>query len=354
MRSSGAKRESRTAVTLRPEITVTRQRPVNLREPDADLFRHELEKTIPPTQLLRFSNVRITPEGILIKAGRILPESFAFSFLRDEWKMRSVVKLLGRNYLFRKIRDVKEEVVWLTDAWSAGYFHWVADVLSKVFLVRDLARERAVLLPSAYARFDFVGPSLSAFDIRKIQFMGPDEVVRCETLLIPTPVAPSGHFRNDVIHGVRQQLLAQFGAGTSTTNRRIYISRMRAPKRRISNEADILAVLHKLDFETVHAEDLPFVDQVRLFSEARYLVSNHGAGLTNMLFMRSGGSVLELRHKTDRINNCYFTLASALDLNYFYQTCDPLHRDEDAHLADLVVDTERLEQNLLRITDEGK
>lgn len=348
MRSSGTKRESMTAVKLRPEITVTRQRPVNLREPDADLFRHELAKTIPPTQLLRFSNVRITPEGILIKAGRILPESFAFSFLRDEWKMRSVVKLLGRNYLFRKIRDVKEEVVWLTDAWSAGYFHWVADVLSKVFLVRDLARERTVLLPSAYARFDFVRPSLAAFDIRKIQFMGPDEVVRCETLLVPTPVAPSGHFRNDVIHGVRQQLLERFGSTRVETDRRIYVSRTRAPKRKISNEAEVCALLLKHGFETVHAEDLPFVDQVRLFSEARYLVSNHGAGLTNMLFSRRGASVLELRHKADRINNCYFTLAAALGFDYFYQLCEPTS-DRDPHTADLSVDMPLLEKTLLSI-----
>jgi hypothetical protein len=88
------------------------------------------------------------------------------------------------------------------------------------------------------------------------------------------------------------------------------------------------------------------VQQVKIASAARYLISNHGAGLTNMLFMRPGGSVLELRHNTDRINNCYFTLASALNHRYFYQTCAPENRDEDPHNANLFVDVAALRANL--------
>jgi hypothetical protein len=64
-----------------------------------------------------------------------------------------------------------------------------------------------------------------------------------------------------------------------------------------------------------------------------------------MLFMPSGASVLELRHQTDCVNNCYFTLASALDLKYFYQTC-PSVADLDPHAADLVVDSSILRTNL--------
>ena len=57
-------------------------------------------------------------------------------------------------------------------------------------------------------------------------------------------------------------------------------------------------------------------------------------------------NVLELRHASDRINNCYFTLAPALNLNYFYQSCDPANRSEDPHTADLKVDTGALRANI--------
>jgi hypothetical protein len=65
-----------------------------------------------------------------------------------------------------------------------------------------------------------------------------------------------------------------------------------------------------------------------------------------MLFMQDGGSVLELRHEADCINNCYFTLSSALDFNYFYQTCAAQDPAADPHVAHLIVDPEQLEKNL--------
>ena len=108
-------------------------------------------------------------------------------------------------------------------------------------------------------------------------------------------------------------------------------------------------MLRKFGFETVCAEDLSFEQQVQLCSRARYVVSNHGAGLTNVLFMKSAGSVLELRHEADCVNNCYFTLSSALDLNYYYQTCAPQDPSADPHDAHLRVDPDQLEANVARL-----
>ena len=47
-----------------------------------------------------------------------------------------------------------------------------------------------------------------------------------------------------------------------------------------------------MGFETVYTEELSFAEQVRLFSETRCLVSIHGAGLTNLMFMPPGGHML--------------------------------------------------------------
>ncbi len=127
---------------------------------------------------------------------------------------------------------------------------------------------------------------------------------------------------------------------------KIYISRRHAGKRRIVNEDEVCDVLRSFGFETICTEELSFEQQIRVCSRARYIVSNHGAGLTNTLFMKDGGNVLELRHETDRISNCYFTLSSALNLNYFYQTCAPVN-DAHPHTADLIVDPKELTDNLI-------
>lgn len=311
------------------------------------MFAHELEKSIPETRLLELESVSASPEGLLFKGRKILTESFAFPSHLDEWKRRSVMKFFFSNYALRKRRKFEGKAVWVIDDWSNGYFHWVTDVLSRIFTVKDMLSDAVVPLPPRFKSLGFVLPSLAPFKQLRVEFMREDEVLLFDKLLLPTHVAPSGHYNEKIIRGVREILVNFYGsAPAEEANDRVYISRSRAPKRRIANESEVAEVLSEFDFEIVHAEDCSFEEQVRVASGARYIVSNHGAGLTNMLFMNAGGSVLELRHESDRINNCYFTLASALELSYFYQTCTPVVQGEDPHTADLRVDAKRLRENL--------
>lgn len=339
-----------------PEVLATlcsasvsrRQLPQNFDEAHLNLFQHEFERPIPETCLLRFENVGISAEGLLFKGTKMLPESFAYAFELDEWKRRSVLKFLVTNHFFRKRRRIETDVLWITDYWSKGYFHWLTDALTRLYVVRDRLDHVTLLLPWEFETFDFVKTSLHVFGVKNVELIRPGEVVECRSLLMPTHTAPSGHFRDEVLQGVRTTLLTAL-TGTENSCDRLYISRHRAGRRRVANEAELIPVLKNFGFEIVCAEDLSFEEQVKLFSGARYLVSNHGAGLTNMLFMRDGGSVLELRHVSDYINNCYFILASALKLDYYYQLCQGNTDFTDPHTADLLVSPEELEKNLSRM-----
>ncbi len=323
-----------------------RKAPVNLREEDAALFSHEMERDIPATRLLELRGVWASADGFLFKGGRILPESFAFPANRAQWKTRSVVKFLAENYLLKKRRRFERAAAWVVDDWSDGYFHWLADALTRLYVIRERLDELVLLLPRKYEGLEFVRSSLKPFAIRELEFLKESEVLRCERLVVPTHTAPSGHYSEEAIQGVRSLLVGYYGRAASNDGERVYISRGRARKRKLVNEEAIVAMLGEFGFRIVYAEDHSFEEQVRIAAGARYLVSNHGAGLTNMLFMRPGGSVLELRHHADRINNCYFTLASALGLDFYYQPCEPERPGEDAHTANLLVKDSELRANL--------
>jgi capsular polysaccharide biosynthesis protein len=331
--------------TIYAETVAERKLPVNFSEDDRPLFAGELRRVIPATRLLKFRDVRASPEGLLFKATQILPESFAFPYHLDEWRFRSIVKFLATNYALRRRRKIEREALWITDYWSTGYFHWLTDVLTRLFAVRERLNDLLLVLPGKYETNEVVKTTLRAFGVVNVDFIGPDEVVECRSLVMPSHTAPSGHFNDEAIRGVREVLLSAYG-DASGAQERLYISRGRAGRRRIINEAEVTSILRTFGFESICAEELSFEQQVRICSRARYLVSNHGAGLTNMLFLQAGGSVLELRHESDCINNCYFTMSSALDLNYFYQTCTPQDPRSDPHDAHLVVDPEHLEKNL--------
>ena len=335
------------------ETVARRNLPVNFNQDHLRLFEGELQRRIPESKLLKFQNVLASPEGLLFDGTKLLPESFAFPYHLDEWKRRSVAKFLVKNYVFRRRRRIDVDALWITDYWSTGYFHWLADALTRLFVVRDRARDLLLVLPQKFQALEFVESSLKAFGVTNVEFIGPDEFIEFRSLLLPSHTAPSGHYNADAIRGVRSVLLSAYGDETGD-GERLYISRGQAGKRRVINEQEIEPILKRFGFETVRTEELSFAEQVRTCSRARYVVSNHGAGLTNTLFMRQGGSVLELRHQSDNINNCFFTLASALDLNYFYQTCSPGDASVNPHEADVRVDPTELESNLrLLVSDHG-
>ena len=331
---------------LRPRRVARRSLPANFRADDLQLFGHELEREIPPVELLELRGVGVSSDGFLYKGLKILPESFAFPFLYDRWKTRSVVKFLVTNHLLRRKRKVEGRAAWITDDWGGGYFHWLADSLTRLYTIREQARELTPLLPHMHASLGFVRPSLAPFGVRDVRFVAPDETLLCERLVVPMHTAPSGHYDEEILVGVRRLLLEAYGAKDGGEDERLYVSRGRALKRRIANEEEVVAVVKGFGFRVVYAEDHTFEEQVGMASRARFFVSNHGAGLTNMLFVREGGRVLELRHQTDKVNNCYFTMASALGLEYFYQTCPSDDAAEDPHYANLRVDPDALADNL--------
>jgi len=344
-----------------PEVLTTilaaavskRQLPRNFDARDLSLFQHELEHDIPATYLLRFRDVLVSAEGLILKGLKLLPESFAYPFELKDWKRSSIAKLLATNYFMRRRRSIDTEVLWITDYWSKGYFHWLTDALPRLFVMRDRLDEFTLMLPWEFEMNDFVTASLDAFGVKTVDFIQRNEVRACRSLLMPTHTAPSGHFREEMLRGVRAVLLSAFGSEQKRERtERVYLTRRAAEKRRIVNEEEIIPILVDRGFEIVCAEDLTFAQQVGLASQTRCLVSNHGAGLANMLFMREGGGVLELRHRTDYVNNCYFVMSSALDLNYFYQLCEPQQTNADPHAADLIVDPKELDKSLTLLLRE--
>lgn len=160
---------------------------------------------------------------------------------------------------------------------------------------------------------------------------------------MPTYTAPTGNFNDTLIKSLRIFLNDHFIINSKTsTCKKIYISRAKSRGRRIVNEEEVKLILEAYGFEIHHFEDYSFEKQIAIVQNANYLISNHGSGLTNMLFMKPERSVLELRQYGDNSNSCYFALASALDLHYLYQTCRPEMTGKD----NLIVDCDKLRENI--------
>jgi capsular polysaccharide biosynthesis protein len=180
--------------------------------------------------------------------------------------------------------------------------------------------DHVVLLPEPWARFDYIRDSLKLLGHNAMFSSAP---VVVGELMLPSHTAPTGNFNQDFLDRVRERLLAASPSSASAPTRKVYISRRHAASRAIENEDEILPLLSEYGFEIHHMESYSLPEQLSLMSETKYLLGPHGAGLTNMLFMPTEGSVLEIRARGDAHNNCYFSLASAIGHRYFYALAEP-------------------------------
>ena len=126
-------------------------------------------------------------------------------------------------------------------------------------------------------------------------------------------------------------------------SRRIFISRpnnTRFRARVIENEVELTEALALHGFETIHLEDLPFVEQIALFYDAEIVIGAHGAGLSNMIFSHSI-DVFELHPSQAIVPNFY---CLSVTCGHRYQSwCgdrphynDSFRADVDAVLRQLV------------------
>ncbi len=329
---------------LYTKLHVERRSPINIKDEDLFLFKHELHKVIDEVYLLKEKDVLIINGHLVFNSKRELLKPFSpvifmptgsFSKLKFKIKnnLKRTLKFAGRHY-------------WIIDAWSDAYFHWLTDSLPRLISIVNVMGPANILLPDSYEKRKYIADSIRALNCT-VSFFTSSSKINVEELISCTQVAVAGNYNPEIIKQVGQTL-KQFAIAVSSRNPQginIYISREKAEKRKLKNEDDIKNILKKYNFQFICLEDLEFCDQVRLVNRAKNVVSVHGAGLTNCMFMEGGGNVLELRGVNDDKNNCYFSLCSVFDLNYYYQVCN--YEFEDIYNSDLIIDPVLFETNLL-------
>ena len=100
-----------------------------------------------------------------------------------------------------------------------------------------------------------------------------------------------------------------------STPKRIYITRKNESARRISNENDLFNYLSKIGFEIIDPGNLDFPEQVNYFSNAEWIVSPHGAALSNIVWCNEKVKIVELNGDQD-VRWHFAKIANTLNLDY--------------------------------------
>lgn len=303
-----------TDALIKPSTRVDRLPPQNLRSENQELFEDAFEYKTNDTYLRSFGAVRVSPDSVVYKGGRLIDETVVENEQKSYYRLRH----LAKKFLTGKRVDLAatEKFLLVTDAWSAGHFHWFMEVLPRLWLVKERAQEFVLLLPDTdYVRkIGLDSIELLAFRFKDIAWMKEAEFYKAPDLYYVSNIAAPGQVNDEVM---RQINLAFVGKCTDETEqKKIYISRDKARVRKVLNEDELTALLRDHGFEILHGEDHSLAEHVEIFAKCSTLIGIHGAGLTNCIFMKPGGNVVELRKREK--NYGYWHLAGSLGHKYYY------------------------------------
>lgn len=243
-------------------------------------------------------------------------------------KSLNIQALVPRNIL--KPSSTKLDVACsLVNKYSRNYWHWIVDCLTRIEGL-EYYQEHSGIKASLVIDSN---PTPWQKDSLKLLGYDPDRCfhwnrsrVQVDRLVVPS-------FRRFIVNNnlhsfvspkacywVGQRILSNLHSGNNkpTFSSKIFISRNKTLARRVVNEDDVMEALTPLGFIAYTLEEMSFAEQVKLFSQARMVVSPHGAGLTNIIFSQNL-TVIELF--SSFIQPCFYLLSKGLGHEYGFLKC---------------------------------
>ena len=296
------------------EASVIKDLPVCFEEEIFNKFLHdhldkwEIQKQV--EYVLEIDDVLIEPERCLGTKGlnQLIEQTVVFT--ADYQYPYIIPHLLHRN----KSKFLKAAVLYDGSATRNLYHHLVEtvcrlSVLSKTDLPTDIPIivNRFVYDSSFFQYLFSNSPYFQSFNWLVQE---PDEWLKIEKLYRPKAL----YFGNESWSFTRKL----YNLGEVTPSKKIFLSRdKRRYTRGLSNEIEVINMLHKYGFEVAYAEHLSIDEQMKLFQDTEYLVALTGMGLIQQFFMcYEKAHIIEII-PVNRLMPEYYCQAYSLGIKYY-------------------------------------
>ena len=326
-------------------MNITSRLPLNVKPENINLFKRKQKYVLKPLKIKVVKNIFITHWGLLLK-NWILPEKSAENligtydkaFYLSHWRIaieQYLVSKFGKSLPSQYFND--GDYFTIHTPWF-GYFSWLTTYLPRLITIHKKYPHAILLAPEEWKSISYVKDSLGLFPNLRMEIVKSDHHMFVNNFIF-TQVRPwTSQFYPEHLEAVRNLFITENAKvkNNLTPIRRIYVSRKKANRRKIVNEEEVEIYLKNEGFESICFEDYSIFDQVFLMQNVDVLVSMHGAGLTNTLFMQPKSSLLEL---TPLLENRklfrfpFWRISSILEINYYVQFCKTIDEGESDYYS---------------------
>jgi len=265
-----------------------------------------------------------------------------FQEFSHHFNIASLKKFLWQNpfYIFTKTaKKLSGTGAVLISPESHNYYHWLNDVLPRMKIYESVLDQIDHFCIASNVPQKFID-ILKDFGIpkEKILLVNAKEKLHFDHLYVSSLPGSEGRSPQWAIDYIREKLVKPSAAIHPLKNK-LYFKRGENAERKILNESAIVSTLENMGFEIIDPGILTIYEQVDFMQRAKIVISAHGAALSNLLFSRDNTMVIELFSPDYFRTDCYYTLSSIRNLNYWYIVGD---KPKDASWGDIMVDGELL------------
>lgn len=213
------------------------------------------------------------------------------------------------------------KTVILSCRWQSNYFHWMFDIIARMHLLLAKGLSFSEINQFVVNNIDqpYCQETLEVLGVNLDQVICSNSSahIQSEYLIVPSyPFANGSRMAKWACQFLQNLFIPRIDANFIGPER-IYISRSRAGKRRILNEDQVIDLLEKKGFVTVFLESMSVLEQASYFAHAKVIIATHGAGLTNLLFARSGTKVIEIFLRNG-VSSLYWQLCQTCHLSHYH------------------------------------
>jgi hypothetical protein len=230
-----------------------------------------------------------------------------------------------------------------------NYFHYWIDVIADLWFMRqrwETLGRPSLVMPYAGLKWQDDILLLCGIDREQVIPLSEFSALRASRVRVAVR-ARGGHVNPPwLIRALRE--VSGFALPAEAPWRRIYVSRLGALRRPVSNELAVIDALEQSGFEIIDCGRIPVEQQRKVFSEAQLIVASHGAALTNLAWCSPQSRVIEFL--PDRHGNpCFSDFARMVGMQYQAIVCA-----QDAAAGNVIeAGYEVPLEKLLRLIEDG-
>ena len=261
-------------------------------------------------------------EFLEVGDGHCLVTSGYFEVAILDGKRRLIPELSPDTYAPREHRALRQMplrrkaaqrlCVLITPGARAYYYHWMVDLMPAFRMLHanaDPGLRHAAILINHSGR-PYQRECLEALDLRVDVINAKTYTLYSAAHLYARKLPPTCFSLQDA-----RFLRSLFRVRESDASVHLYVTRGHTRRRRIRNEAEVIALMRRLGFGIFDPAAHTVREQARLFASARKIIGFHGAGLTNAIFCGKDAKLVEIFDR-GYVADHYSTIAAQLGLEY--------------------------------------